>query len=94
MIVVKILILIVTVLLLRKAFYVWRRGVATFRHDRQEHSSLCEYLLGNGAKEWETYLPFLRHAAVRAFRPLLGQWKQLLALVAILFVLILMLLTI
>ena len=92
MIVVKILILFVMVLLLRKAYYVWRRALVTFRNDRQEHSSLCEYLLGNGAKEWETYLPFLRHAAVRAFQPLLGQWQQLLALVAILLILILILL--
>ena len=89
MIVIKILILIVMVLLLRKAVYVWRRALATFRRDRQEHSTLCEYLLGNGAKEWETYLPFLRHAAVRAFQPLLGQWKQLLALVAVLVILVL-----
>lgn len=94
MIVVKILILIVVALLLRKGYYACLRGLHTFRSDRIEHRSLCEYMLGNGAKEWQTCLPFLRHAAVRAVQPLLAQWKQLLSLVAILIILILILLTI
>ena len=94
MILIKILILIVVVLLLRKVYYACLRGVSTYRRDRQEHRSLCEYLLGNGAKEWQTCLPFLRHAAVRAVQPLLAQWKQLLVLVAVLLILILILLTI
>ncbi len=65
-----------------KAILVWQRGVNTYRRDRHDHHSLYEYLLGNGATEAEALNPFLTHALVRAFRPLLTQWRLLLALIA------------
>ncbi len=75
-------ILLTLAVLLWKAFNVWQRGVKTYGYDRQEHLSLYEYLLGNGATEAEALRPFLMHALVRAYQPLLSQWRLLLALLA------------
>ncbi len=75
--------LLMLAVLLWKAFHAWQRGVKTYDQDRIDHQSLYEYLLGNGAKEIEALRPFLQHALVRAYRPLLMQWRLLLALVAI-----------
>ncbi|MBQ8064970.1 MAG: hypothetical protein IJ200_04860 [Prevotella sp.] len=58
-----------------KGFYVWQRGRNTYRRDRREHDTLREYLLGNGATRWQSLWPFYRHALLRAFRPLLSQWR-------------------
>jgi len=81
-------IIIILLFLLRKAYYAWRRGLNTWRMDMHNHNSLREYLLGNGATEAEARRPFLRHALVRACRPLLAQWQQLVALLVLLFILI------
>ncbi len=75
-------ILLTMAVLLWKAFYVWQRGMNTYKRDRQEHQSLYEYLLGNGATETEALRPFLVHALERAYQPLQSQWRLLLALVA------------
>jgi len=75
-------IILTLVVLLWKAFYVWQRGVNTYKRDRQDHHSLYEYLLGNGATEAEALTPFLIHALERAYKPLISQWRLLLALVA------------
>ncbi len=66
-----------------KGYYAWQRGIATWRQDRREHDSLREYLLANGATEWQSLWPFYRHALQRAFRPMLAQWKLWLILFVI-----------
>ena len=58
-----------------KGWLAWRRGLATYRRDRREHDSLREYLLGNGATEWQSLQPFRRHALSRALKPMLSQWR-------------------
>lgn len=79
--------LLILALLAWKGYYAWKRGVNTWRRDRQQHDSLREYLLGNGATERQALRPFLVHALERAFRPLLKQW-QVLAALAVLIVLL------
>ena len=79
--------ILILALLSWKGYYAWKRGVNTWRHDRKEHDSLLEYLLGNGATERQALRPFLVHALERAFRPLLKQW-QVLAALAVLIVLL------
>lgn len=76
-------ILLTLSLLLWKAYYAWRRGVNAYDNDHRDHDSLREYLLGNGATEFEALRPFVRHAMVRAFVPLKVQWRLLLILVAV-----------
>ena len=79
--------ILILALLSWKGYYAWKRGINTWRRDRQEHDSLREYLLGNGATEREALRPFLSHALERAFWPLLKQW-QVLAVLAVLIVLL------
>ena len=64
-----------------KGYYALERGMKTYRKDRQQHDSLREYLLGNGATKRQSLWPFYRHALQRAFLPLLSQWRLLLILV-------------
>ena len=79
--------MIVAYLILLLAVLVWKgyyavgRGRRTYRKDCQEHDSLREYLLGNGATRRQAQWPFYRHALQRAFLPLLSQWRLLLVLV-------------
>ncbi|MCR4582299.1 MAG: ABC transporter permease [Prevotella sp.] len=80
----KIFFVIVTLgVLLWKAYFACLRGVHGYQKDRREHHSLWEYLLGNGATEAQAVRPFLQHALVRTFYPLLSQWRLLLILVAL-----------
>lgn len=76
-------ILLVLAVIVWKGYYVWKRGTKTYRRDRQEHDSLREYLLGNGATRFESLRPFLSHALVRAFKPLCAQWRLWLILVVL-----------
>ena len=70
--------ILILALLSWKGYYAWKRAISTWRRDRQEHDSLREYLLGNGASEREALRPFVVHALQRAFLPLLKQWQILL----------------
>ncbi len=80
----KVFFIIITLgVLLWKAYYACLRGVNIYEKDRKEHNSLWEYLLGNGATQAEAIRPFLQHALVRTFHPLLSQWRLLLILVAL-----------
>lgn len=66
-----------------KGFWAWKRGMSAYRKDRHDHDSLREYLLGNGATTWEARRPFIRHAMVRALKPLLPQWRLFLFLLVL-----------
>ena len=63
-----------------KGYYAWQRGQKTYRKDRQDHESLREYLLGNGATEWQARWPYYCHALERALFPLKSQWRLWLVL--------------
>lgn len=63
-----------------KGCYAWQRGMNTYRKDFHDHVSLYEYLLGNGATQWQARRPFLPHALRRALLPLKSQWRLWLVL--------------
>ena len=67
--------IILLAVVLWKGYYAWGRAVKTWYQDRQQHDSLREYLLANGATERQSLWPFWRHALQRAFLPLLSQWR-------------------
>jgi hypothetical protein len=77
---IKLYLLFLLGIVLWKGFWAWKRGMRTYLKDRQDHDSLREYLLGNGATEWEARRPFINHALVRALNPLLSQWRLFLIL--------------
>lgn len=58
-----------------KGYYAWQRAANTYRADREQHDSLREYLLGNGATQWQAMRPYYRHALQRAVIPLKSQWR-------------------
>ncbi len=66
-----------------KGYYAWLRGWNCYQKDRKNHDSLREYLLGNGATQWQAMWPFYRHALIRAFAPMKDQWRMWLALLVI-----------
>jgi hypothetical protein len=66
-----------------KGYYAWRRGVNAYRKDLADHGSLREYLLGNGATDWQAHWPYYRHALLRALVPLKAQWRLWLLLLAL-----------
>ena len=43
--------IILLAVVLWKGYYAWGRAVKTWHQDRQQHDSLREYLLANGATE-------------------------------------------
>lgn len=65
-----------------KGYYAGKRGINTWRKDCMQHDSLREYLLGNGATEWQSLWPFYRHALQRSLLPLLSMWRLWLVLLA------------
>ena len=75
-------VILVLAVVLWKGYFAWKRGMRTYRRDLQEHDSLREYLLGNGASKRESLRPFVNHAVARALKPLCTQWRLLLILVA------------
>ena len=75
-------VILVLAVVLWKGYFAWKRGMRTYRRDLQEHDSLREYLLGNGASKRESVRPFVNHAVARALKPLCSQWRLLLILVA------------
>jgi len=74
-------VILVLAVVLWKGYFAWKRGMRTYRRDLQEHDSLREYLLGNGASKRESVRPFVNHAVARALKPLCSQWRLLLILV-------------
>ena len=75
-------VILVLAVVLWKGYFAWKRGMRTYRRDLQEHDSLREYLLGNGASKRESVRPFVNHAVARALKPLCTQWRLLLIIVA------------
>ena len=74
-------VILVLAVVLWKGYFAWKRGMRTYRRDLQEHDSLREYLLGNGASKRESVRPFVNHAVAKALKPLCSQWRLLLILV-------------
>ena len=74
-------VILVLAVVLWKGYFACKRGMRTYRSDLQEHDSLREYLLGNGASKRESVRPFVNHAVARALKPLCSQWRLLLILV-------------
>ena len=72
---IRLYLLLLLAIVLWKGYWAWRRGMRTYLKDRQDHDSLREYLLGNGATAWEARRPFINHAMERALTPLLSQWR-------------------
>lgn len=72
--------LLLLAVVLWKGYYAWQRGRKCYLQDRLHHDSLREYLLGNGATDWQSNLPFYRHALQRALLPLKSQWRLWLVL--------------
>ena len=68
-------IIVVLAVLAWKGYYACGRGMRTYRNDRQQHDSLREYLLANGATVHQSVWPFWRHALLRASLPMLSQWR-------------------
>lgn len=73
-----------------KGYYAFLRATKSYKEDRQQHDSLREYLLANGATPFQSLWPFYRHALQRAFLPMAAQWR-LWGIVLILGILVLLL---
>ena len=76
-------IIVLVAALVWKGYYALKRGLKTWQHDRQQHDSLREYLLGNGATHGQSLWPFYRHALQRALLPLLSMWRLWLILLVL-----------
>ena len=76
-------VIILLAVLAWKGYFALKRGIKTWRLDRRQHDSLREYLLGNGATEWQSLWPFYRHALQRALLPLLSMWRLWLILLVL-----------
>ena len=83
MILTIIYLLLVLALVGWKGWHAWLRGRSAYQQDIQYHGSLLEYMLGNGATDWQSRRPFLRHALQRAFIPMARQWRFWLALIGL-----------
>ena len=68
-------VILVIAVVIWKGYLAWKRGMRTYRRDLEEHDSLREYLLGNGASRRESLRPFVNHALERALKPLSAQWR-------------------
>lgn len=58
-----------------KGYYAFLRAMKSYRQDCQQHDSLREYLLANGATPFQSMWPIYRHALQRAFLPMAAQWR-------------------
>ena len=58
-----------------KGYYAFLRAMKSYKQDREQHDSLREYLLANGATPFQSMWPFYRHALQRAFIPMAAQWR-------------------
>ena len=52
-----------------KGWHAWLRGRSTYQQDMQHHGSLREYLLGNGATEWQSKEPSCLAACLHSDGP-------------------------
>lgn len=57
-----------------EAFVVGRTGLLIHYHARHTQAGLREFLIGNGAKQFEALLPYYRHVISRTLRLSLGRW--------------------
>ena len=62
------LVIVVVAFIAWKGYFAVRRTVSSYQRDRQEHDSLREYLVANGATTFQSLWPFYRHALQRAFK--------------------------
>ena len=62
------LVLVVVAFIAWKGYFAVRRAVRSYKKDREEHDSLREYLVANGATTFQSLWPFYRHALQRAFK--------------------------
>lgn len=62
------LVLVVVAFLSWKGYFAGCRAVRSYQKDREEHDSLREYLVANGATTFQSLWPFYRHALQRAFK--------------------------
>ena len=62
------LIVVVVAFLAWKGYFAVRRAIRTYKKDREEHDSLREYLVANGATKFQSLWPFYCHALQRAFK--------------------------
>ena len=67
--------IIILAVVVWKGYYASLRAVKSYRYDREQHDSLREYLLANGATPFQSLWPFYRHALQRAFLPMAAQWR-------------------
>lgn len=67
--------IIVLAVVVWKGYYACMRAMKSYQLDRQQHDSLREYLLANGATPFQSLWPFYRHALQRAFVPMVAQWR-------------------
>ena len=61
-------VLVVMAFIAWKGYFAVRRAVRSYKKDREEHDSLREYLVANGATTFQSLWPFYRHALQRAFK--------------------------
>ena len=71
-----------------ETFVVGRSGMLIHYHIRHTQEGLREFLVGNGAKQFEALLPYYRHVMMRTFVLSLWRWifVSLVALFALCFV--------
>lgn len=67
--------IIVLAVVVWKGYYASLRAMKSYQLDREQHDSLREYLLANGATPFQSLWPFYRHALQRAFVPMAAQWR-------------------
>ena len=69
------LVIVVVAFIAWKGYYASLRAMKSYKQDREQHDSLREYLLANGATPFQSMCPFYRHALQRAFIPMAAQWR-------------------
>ena len=62
------LVIVVVAFIAWKGYFAVRRAVSSYQRDCQEHDSLREYLVANGATTFQSLWPFYHHALQRAFK--------------------------
>ena len=75
----------VAFLLADESFVVGRTGMLIHYHTRHTQEGLREFLVGNGAKQFEALLPYYRHVISRTL--VLSAWRWLLVGLVVLFAL-------
>jgi len=75
----------VLLLLADESFVVGRTGMLIHYHTRHTQEGLREFLMGNGAKQFEALLPYYRRVIGRSL--LLSAWRWLLIMLIMLFAL-------